>query len=661
MTTQLRLRAFVAATFLCLSVAAHAGPLLQATDLVGATPLLDVAAAPVCVFNVATAGTIKVELTDLAIPQKLSSVQLVVSTGLQPVTKLSAAGSAQFDAVAGAYEVHVAGRAGSMGVGAYAVVISPAAGGAALKQCSGAVDLPDNTDPTISVLQTDVTIANAGMQQVTLTDTAFPAALASANLIVLDTANGSQPAGAPLLLSPPATTATTTFNAHAGSYRVIVIAQAQNAGYKAGLYGLKIADQTTSAVAYAASLPVGVAVNAQTFIATADPHFLRTADPVFPEALTGMKAAATQSGQLLASMDGAGDSPAFTPAAGNVTLYSVATPSATAGVGAYIVQVRRGTNLVFSKTLPANAVTSAPGRAVAYTFSADVATAGSYKVVVSDFGFPAQLLQLQALAVQNGSVLGTATAAMPLTTSAVAGSLDIIAYGKAAASSTGLFRLTVNDAAGMGTPYESVQSVGSLFRSRFLAINTAESYDATLADLGFTANFSELAVAVTKGDAVVGQIFGGGKFSFQATPGSYYLNLIAQTGTNADYGLYGVRVETTPSPTSLNFTASAASVASGQTVVLTWSAMNATSCTATGGWTGTRAATGSEQVGPITGPTTYTLNCSGAGGSQSKSVDIAVTAPKSSGGGGGFLGLEILATLGSLLAARRRLSLSRRF
>src|SRR5262245_43858840 len=38
------------------------------------------------------------------------------------------------------------------------------------------------------------------------------------------------------------------------------------------------------------------------------------------------------------------------------------------------------------------------------------------------------------------------------------------------------------------------------------------------------------------------------------------------------------------------------------------------SCTASNGWSGTTATSGSESVGPITQDTTYTLNCTGASG-----------------------------------------------
>jgi hypothetical protein len=48
--------------------------------------------------------------------------------------------------------------------------------------------------------------------------------------------------------------------------------------------------------------------------------------------------------------------------------------------------------------------------------------------------------------------------------------------------------------------------------------------------------------------------------------------------------------------------------------VLEWNASNATSCTATGGWSGAKATSGSQTVSALKADTTYTLSCSGPDG-----------------------------------------------
>jgi len=85
----------------------------------------------------------------------------------------------------------------------------------------------------------------------------------------------------------------------------------------------------------------------------------------------------------------------------------------------------------------------------------------------------------------------------------------------------------------------------------------------------------------------------------------------------------------TPAPT-VTLSASSASIASGGTSTLTWSSTNATSCTASGGWSGSQSTSGTHQVGPLTASATYTLSCSGGGGSAQQSATVTVT-----GGGGG--------------------------
>ena len=59
---------------------------------------------------------------------------------------------------------------------------------------------------------------------------------------------------------------------------------------------------------------------------------------------------------------------------------------------------------------------------------------------------------------------------------------------------------------------------------------------------------------------------------------------------------------------------------------LTWTVSGATSCTASGDWSGAKSATGgSEYVTPATaGTKTYTLSCTGTGGTTEASATITV-------------------------------------
>lgn len=81
----------------------------------------------------------------------------------------------------------------------------------------------------------------------------------------------------------------------------------------------------------------------------------------------------------------------------------------------------------------------------------------------------------------------------------------------------------------------------------------------------------------------------------------------------------------TVSSPSISLSASPMLVSSGGSTVVSWSSTNATSCQASGGWSGPRDTSGSETVGPLQQNTTLSLSCSGAGGSSIRSVQIQVS------------------------------------
>ena len=84
-----------------------------------------------------------------------------------------------------------------------------------------------------------------------------------------------------------------------------------------------------------------------------------------------------------------------------------------------------------------------------------------------------------------------------------------------------------------------------------------------------------------------------------------------------------------PMPT-VTLSVSPTSITAGQSATLMWSSTQATSCTASGAWSGSQAAMGSQAVAPTTsGSVTYTLTCTGANGGGG-----------AYGGGGGLTGTQ---------------------
>lgn len=61
----------------------------------------------------------------------------------------------------------------------------------------------------------------------------------------------------------------------------------------------------------------------------------------------------------------------------------------------------------------------------------------------------------------------------------------------------------------------------------------------------------------------------------------------------------------------------------GSSFTLSWSSSNSQSCRASGGWSGSKSVSGSENIS-ISQRTTYTLTCIGLGGSDVRSVTVDV-------------------------------------
>ncbi len=117
-----------------------------------------------------------------------------------------------------------------------------------------------------------------------------------------------------------------------------------------------------------------------------------------------------------------------------------------------------------------------------------------------------------------------------------------------------------------------------------------------------------------------------------------------------------------PKPTTVpaapTLTLAATSVAVGSSTTISWSSVNATSCSAFGSWSGTLAPSGTQTISPIVPLNyTYTLTCSNSIGTSGPST-VTLTATEKgdapgqqAGGGGGFDGVTLLA-LAALSLAR---------
>jgi hypothetical protein len=106
-------------------------------------------------------------------------------------------------------------------------------------------------------------------------------------------------------------------------------------------------------------------------------------------------------------------------------------------------------------------------------------------------------------------------------------------------------------------------------------------------------------------------------------------NTDSNTSTNTGHTNTDTNTNTGPTvvkPT-VKLALTAPSIVKGSSTKLTWSTTNApTICTASVGWTGTKAINGSISVNP-TATTTYYLTCANSAGSAAASAKLTVTAP----------------------------------
>ena len=111
---------------------------------------------------------------------------------------------------------------------------------------------------------------------------------------------------------------------------------------------------------------------------------------------------------------------------------------------------------------------------------------------------------------------------------------------------------------------------------------------------------------------------------------------------------------TAPVPT-VTIAVAPTSITVGQSATVTWSSTNATSCTASGSWSGAEATSGTLSVTPAaSGTASYALACTGAGGTANGTAVLTVSAAASKHGGGA-MGLWELVALSALgVAAHRR-------
>lgn len=648
-TRMFRMRVFCIRMF-CASLALLAanGALAQ-TVVFEETRTLGVAATPIEreieLFN---ASTVEITLTDLAVPAAVGSLELAIVRDAEVVVSLEGAGKVQFAATPGKYAVRVAGIPDNVaGIGTIGVRITDVASSAIVSEFSDTLTrIGAASPPNRQILDSQFEVTNAGPHEVVLNDPSFPAALSTLTLAI------TRP-GASTITAQLSAAGTASFNATPGTHRLFVIAEAaQNVG--AGAFTVRVNELASGTNVFGRTLGVGATEKLAAVDVQAVQHSLVLTDLAIPAALARAGVLIARGGIVVARADSP-SSTTFTPPAGLVEVFG---QSAAAGgsAGSYAVELRRGTTSVYADVRAA-----ASGSLSAYVFKEAAPAAGAYRLQVADLQFPRSLTSLQAVVTQGAASLATLSAAGTTDVALAAGPVFVLLFATPAVPAQGVVAGGIvgvdlrASAAGSAALIELTQGVGALFSSRKLTLTANGTYDARVDDIEFPARFGELAVVVSRGSDKLGSVVGEGTFPFNASPGNYFINFIATPAQGAGFGSYRLRVATRPSAPTVTLTAAAAQVTNGTPASLTWSATNASTCTADGAWSGARAVSGSETTTPITTSATFRLTCAGPGGQASAEVTITPTAATNDDGGGGAFGLVTLLGLLAATVLRARL------
>lgn len=600
---------------------------------------------------ITTAGTYTLRITDLgrepnADADAFSALSVVISQGAKLVKHLAlpnslATTSSNVTLAAGQYKVQVLGV--TTGASLYGVELTNVSV-VSVWNDSGVVNAPPASN--FSNLQQVLPLTAGDSYTVTVTDRNFPVALSVLQSVI------TQGANPPVCsrLNIQGASASCSFVASAAGNQLIVLAT--EATNEAGLYSVKVTRNSDGGIAYEATLPLGNMPQpiAVTLPAT-DVYSLSSFDLQTPTPLSTFHLALVE-GAEVTRQTGVGFT-SFNGSSGAASLYVIATP-ANDSSGLYSVRINRGASVIHTSV---NTVEDPSDTGVeGYVFNTTL-PAGSYVLQLRDFVFPQSFASLSLNISQSGISKGARSGAGSLNFTLIeAGEVNIAVLAKPATSSTpgyipsGLFGISVTSSGGSTPVLERTQGVGGAFSSNVITVSAPARYAVSATDFAAPQVLDQLQVAVTRGSQMVGSIYGGGTFTFDATAGDYTVNFIAKAKSSVVYGTYGALVVAAPTVT---LSASPSSVTSGSTTTLTWSSTDASTCTASGPWSGAQPVSGTFTSGGLQADATFMLTCTNAAGSTARSATVTVqaapAAAKNKGGGAWSVGwLLMLGALGML-------------
>jgi hypothetical protein len=330
-------------------------------------------------------------------------------------------------------------------------------------------------------------------------------------------------------------------------------------------------------------------------------------------------ASASSGGTLTFSIGGKPAWANFNPSTGQLS----GTPAA-ADVGSYSGIAISVSDGVASASLPAFTILVVSGPKISGTpgTSATVGTGYSFAPTASDpagNGLTFSIINRPSWAnfnIATGQLSGTPSAPNLGTYSGIV----ISVTDGVASASLPAFAMTV--AAGVSGPTISGAPDTSV------TVGAAYSFTPTATDpSGNTLTFTIAnKPAWASFDAATGQLSG---TPAAADAGTYAGIVIGASdgSSSASLPAFVITVTAAVVTPTVSLSAAPTNVSSGGSAMLSWSSTNASSCTASGGWSGSEPTSGNASTGALTASTSYTLTCNGPGGNASQSVTVSVSTP----------------------------------
>jgi hypothetical protein len=121
-----------------------------------------------------------------------------------------------------------------------------------------------------------------------------------------------------------------------------------------------------------------------------------------------------------------------------------------------------------------------------------------------------------------------------------------------------------------------------------------------------------------------------------ATNVGTYAGIVISTSdgsSSASLPSFAITVNAATVNPTVSLNGSPGTVSNGSASMLSWSSTNASSCTASGGWSGSKGTSGSWSTGALSATTSYALTCNGSSGTTAATQSTTVTVQSSTAGG----------------------------